>query len=150
MFSTPINMSKKSSLEFQRECQLFETLSRSTSQHQNKNIIQVWFQQHDAVIDRKGPGSLALLSCLLPEKRADRIYGLSRARLESFITESQGFGYSCLYKSRRLQDRDGLDLASATERSLAVIDNPTACIRPVTIKDVNDVLNRVAVSCFIT
>jgi hypothetical protein len=93
---------------------LFETLSTSTSQHQNETIIQLWFQQHDAVIDRKGPGGVALLSGLLPEKRADRVYGLSRARLESIIAESQGFGHNRLYESRRLQDHDGLDLASVS------------------------------------
>jgi hypothetical protein len=127
MFSTPINMSANFSLEFWGVCQLFETLSTSTSQHQNDTIIQLWFQQYDAVIDRKGPGGVALLSCLLPKKRADHVYGLSRARLESIIAESQGFGHSRLYKLRRLQDRDGLDLALATEQSLAVTDEPAAC-----------------------
>jgi hypothetical protein len=88
LFCTPVDMSANSSLEFSLVCQLLENLSSSTSQHLSETAIQAWFQQHDAAIDRKGPGGLALLSCLLPEKRADRIYGLSRARLEGIVAQS--------------------------------------------------------------
>jgi hypothetical protein len=79
-------MSANSSLEFSLVCQLLENLSSLTSQRLSKTTIQAWFQQHDAAIDRTGPGGLALLSCLLPEKKADRVYGLSRARLEDIVT----------------------------------------------------------------
>ena len=87
------------------------------------------------------------MSCLLPEKRADRVYGLSRARLEGIIAQSQGFRRGRLYELRRLQDRDGLDLASAIEQSLAVTDDPTTPVRPMMIQDINDTLDRVAASC---
>ena len=140
-------MSANSSLEFSLVCQLLENLSCSTSQHLSETGIQAWFQQHGAAIDRKGPGGLALLSCLLPEKRADRVYGLSRARLEEIVAQSQGFGHSRLYELRRLQDGDGLDLASAIEQSLAVTDDPTTPVRPMMIQDINDTLDRVAASC---
>jgi DNA ligase-4 len=46
-----------------------------------------------------------------------------------------------------LQDRDGLDLASAIEQSLAVTDDPTTLVRPMMIQDINDTLDRVAASC---
>jgi DNA ligase-4 len=140
-------MSANSSLAFSLVCQLLENLSSSTSQRLREKIVQAWFQQHDAAIDRKGPGGLALLSCFLPEKRADRVYGLSRARLEDIVAQSQGFGHSCLYELRRLQDGDGLDLASTIEQSLSVTDDPTTPIRPMTIQDINDTLDRVAASC---
>lgn len=78
-------MSANSSLAFSLVSQLFENLSSSTSQGLREKTIQAWFQHHDAAIDRKEPGGLALLSCLLPEKRADRVYGLSRARLEDIV-----------------------------------------------------------------
>src|SRR3954469_19343527 len=102
-------------MNFTLVCQLLENLSRSGSQHQCQNTFRVWFEQHDTVIDRRAPNGLDLLSCLLPEKRADRVYGLGRVRLEGFIAQSQGFSHSRLYELRRLQDRDGLDLASAIE-----------------------------------
>lgn len=73
------------SLDFLLVCQLLENLSSSTSPRLSKTTVQAWFQQHDAIIDRNGPGGLALLSYLLPEKRADRIYGLSRAQLEDIV-----------------------------------------------------------------
>jgi hypothetical protein len=47
-------------------CQLFDNLSSSSSQHFTETTIQAWFQLYDAVIDRKGPGGLAFLCCLLP------------------------------------------------------------------------------------
>jgi hypothetical protein len=87
------------------------------------------------------------LSCLLPEKRADRVYGLSRAQLEDIIAQAQGFSHSRLYELRRLQDRDGLDLASAIEQSLAVTGDPTTAVRLMMIQDINDTLDRVAASC---
>jgi DNA ligase 4 len=147
LFCTPVDMSANSSLEFSLVCQLFENLSNSTSQHYSETTIKAWFQQHDATIDRKGPGGLALLSCLLPEKRPDRVYGLSQSRLEDIVAQSQCFGHSRLYELRRLQDRDGLDLASAIEQSLAVTDDPTIPVRPMMIQDINDTLDRVAASC---
>jgi hypothetical protein len=52
-------MSANSCLEFSLAGQLPENLSSSTSQHLGETTIQAWFQQHDAAIDRKGPGGLA-------------------------------------------------------------------------------------------
>ena len=72
---------------------------------------------------------------------------MSRARLEDIVAQSQGFGHSRLYELRRLQDGDGLDLASAIEQSLAVTDDPTTPVRPMMIQDINDTLDRVAASC---
>ena len=49
-----------------------------------------------------------------------------------------------------MQDGDGLDLASAIEQSLAVTDDPTTPVQPMTIQDINDTLDRVASSCAFT
>ena len=103
-------MPSNSFLSFLLVCQLLENLAKSNSPHHGETTIQAWFQQQGDSIDRKGPGGLASLSCLLPENRADRVYGLSRVWFEGIIAQAQGFGHSSLYELRRLQDRDGLDL----------------------------------------
>ena len=47
--------------------------------------IYAWFNKHDEAIPRRGPLAIAFLSCLFPERRPDRVFGLHERRLEKII-----------------------------------------------------------------
>lgn len=82
------------SLQFLDICQLFEQLSSLRDLESRELSVQQWFEQHQSHIRRRGPPALALLSCLFPEKRADRVYALRTQQLEHMATAS-----ACLSRS---------------------------------------------------
>ena len=75
-------------LQFLRIYELFEQLSSSRKPHKHNKVTETWFQQHGSDIPRQGSGALALLSCLFPEKRPDRVYGLREGRLEGIVVKA--------------------------------------------------------------
>jgi DNA ligase-4 len=91
-----------------------KALKRSKSCVSNSNIIMDWFGQNNATIPREGPGAVAFLSCLFPERRADRVFDLQEKRLESIIQKAQGLGETRLKsKSGELEVMTTLQPASS-------------------------------------
>lgn len=93
-------------LQFLSIRELFEQISSSSNPRNRDMTIQMWFQQHAPDIPRQGPGGLALSSCLFPERRADRVYGLRERKLEGIITKAAGLGSGRVSELRRLQDHE--------------------------------------------
>ena len=60
-------------------------------------------------IPRKGPEAVAFLSCLFPERRADRVYGLQERRLEGILKGGLGLGATGMKELLRWRDEDGPD-----------------------------------------
>lgn len=46
------------------------------------------FNEHDQIIPRKGLEAVALLSCLFPEGRPDRVFNLQEKRLETILQQA--------------------------------------------------------------
>ena len=134
-------------LHFLRICDLFEQLSPSKKPDERDRVIQSWFQQHNPAILRQGPGALALLSCLFPDKRADRVYGLREVKLEGIVVKAAGLGHTRVSELRRLQEHQRMDFASAVERVLATTDDDQESTHSLSIMDVDHTLDRVAVMC---
>ncbi|KAF2195616.1 hypothetical protein K469DRAFT_681899 [Zopfia rhizophila CBS 207.26] len=87
------------SFNFSILCDLLNELDQNRTRKSSKtpntlsssNVIVVsWFNKHDRIIPREGPGAVAFLSCLFPERRADRVFNLQEKRLESIIKQAQG------------------------------------------------------------
>jgi len=80
------------SVGFHLLCELLEELShaqattRSTPSKRVESdirIVSAWFEKHDSTIPRHGPGAVAFLSSLFPERRPDRVYNLQEKSLET-------------------------------------------------------------------
>jgi DNA ligase N terminus len=112
------------SLEFRVVCALFERLQQSYPGNQltRDAIVRTWFREHDSNLPRRGTGGIALLSCVFPEWRPDRVFGLREKRLERIVVKALGLGVGRVYELLRLQDQDGLDFASAVQQIISATD----------------------------
>ncbi|GAB7340382.1 hypothetical protein MBLNU457_6825t1 [Dothideomycetes sp. NU457] len=105
-----------------------------------------WFRSHRRAIDSLDAASTAaLLSCLFPERRTGRVYGLQAATLTRLLSRTLGLSAS---KSKNLsayrQPGHG-DLGNCLERVLK--DGGPPALPFVTIEEVDTVLIKLARSC---
>ncbi|KAK5219359.1 hypothetical protein LTR47_011506 [Exophiala xenobiotica] len=135
------------SLQFLNICQLFEQLSSLRDLESRESSVHQWFEQHQNHIRRRGPPALALLSCLFPEKRADRVYALRTQQLEHMVTKTACLGHARVSELRRLQGRDRMDFASAVQQVLSATDDFSNPSRPLTVDEVDHALDRLASTC---
>jgi DNA ligase-4 len=108
------------------------------------DIFDNWFNKHDRMIPREGPGAVAFLSCLFPERRPDRVFNLQEKRLESIIVQAQGLGATRLKQLQRWRTRDGADFASCVEHLMSATDAETRCGSSVTLEELDETLDRIA------
>ena len=111
------------SLGFQQLCELFEQLAEAHVR------------------------AFALISCLLPARRADRVCGLQPARLRTIIQKAQGLGSSRMRELQRWQSDRGLDFASAVEKVLSATSPSPSPSSTVMIDDVDEALDQIAAVC---
>ncbi|KAK5356180.1 hypothetical protein LTS03_011737, partial [Exophiala xenobiotica] len=135
------------SLQFLDICQLFEQLSSLKDLESREISVQQWFGQHQSHIRRRGVPALALLSCLFPEKRADRVYALRTQQLEHMVTKAACLGHTRVSELRHLQGRDRLDFASAVQQVLSATDDFSNPPQPLTVDEVDHTLDRLASTC---
>ncbi len=78
--TSPVNMSFSLTPICELFNQLTENYARLTNlsriQTLNKQTVVAWFKKYDKAIPRRGPEAVAFLSCLFPEYRPDRVFGL--------------------------------------------------------------------------
>ncbi|MCJ1293342.1 hypothetical protein MMC34_004896 [Xylographa carneopallida] len=108
-----------------------------------KGIIIKWFSDHRTLIDGNDTDGVALLSSLLPARRPYRVYGLKAASLTKILGRCFGLvGTERMRELERWKDPNKGDLGIGVERILK--DTPNAVRDPVTVKQVDHVLDRVA------
>ena len=91
------------SFHFRHLCELFNIVDRlQAKKPDNISVaIHTWFDGHDAGIPRFGPGAVAFLSCLLPERRSDRVLGVCQRDLEPVIPSAHGLGHTHMKELQR-------------------------------------------------
>ncbi|KAH6871139.1 hypothetical protein B0T10DRAFT_533639 [Thelonectria olida] len=137
---------------FRLLCDLLERLERNARRSSSIDRIQeldqltilAWFKKHNAIIPRRGPEAVAFLSCLFPERRPDRIFGLQERQLEGVIQRAQCLGSSRMKDLQRWKTSGGLDFASSVERVMAITDCESSADPEVTLEEIDDVLDQVA------
>jgi hypothetical protein len=87
---------------------------------------------------------LAFLSCLFPERRADRVFNLREKRLESIIKQAQGLGSTRLRQLQNWRASDGADFAFCMERLMSATDAETRHGSSVTLEELDETLDGVA------
>lgn len=74
-------------------CGLLEQLSSLRSVSQTESITKEWFNRHIGKL-QLSVEALALLSCLIPAPRYDRVYGLGEIRIARIVARAWGIGTS--------------------------------------------------------
>ncbi|KAK5116187.1 hypothetical protein LTR62_008513 [Meristemomyces frigidus] len=109
-----------------------------------KSITQQWFKSHQRTInDLDVPGSVALLSTLLPERRTDRVYGIQAHSLCRILCRSLGLSASRARGLQAYKQPGHGDLAVCLERVLKAGGPPAR--PPVCLEEVDDMLQQLAV-----
>ena len=135
------------SLQFLNICQLFEQLSSLRNLESRELSVQEWFEQHQSRIQHRGAPALALVSCLFPEKRADRVYALRTQQLEHMVTKAACLGHTRVSELQGLQGRHGMVFASAVQQVLSATDDISNPPRSLTAEEVDHSLDRLASTC---
>lgn len=139
---------------FRLLCDLLEGLERNARRSSSIDRIRerdtltilAWFNKHNAIIPRRGPEAVAFLSCLFPERRPDRVFGLQERQLEGVIQRAQCLGSSRMKDLQRWKTSGGLDFASSVERVMAATDCESRAGREVTLEELDDALDQIAAS----
>ncbi|KAH8800812.1 hypothetical protein F5884DRAFT_890523 [Xylogone sp. PMI_703] len=108
-----------------------------------KTVVN-WFSKHKGIIPRQGPEAFAFLSCLFPERRPDRVFGLRIAQLERIIQRAQCLGSSRMIDLKRWKAGDSLDFASCVEQVMSITDCESRHGPDVTLEEIDDVLDQIA------
>jgi DNA ligase-4 len=106
-----------------------------------------WFDRHQKVIHDGTTDRLSLLSCLFPEKRSDRVYGLREPSLVKVIGRCLLLGTSRREELDRWRERGGGDLGQCVENVMRQAENGLCGVPAVTVEEVDYALGRVAAGC---
>ncbi|KAF2673049.1 hypothetical protein BT63DRAFT_421244 [Microthyrium microscopicum] len=116
-------------------------------EQRQRDTIDKWFTSHRKAINAQDTNGEAFLSCLLPERRTDRVYGLQEPRLIRVLPRSLRLGAQ---KTLELQDWNkpgNGDLGACIERVLKVFDAEPKAKPPVTIELIDQTLLQLASQC---
>ncbi|KAK5093738.1 hypothetical protein LTS08_008851 [Lithohypha guttulata] len=133
-------------LPFSTTCLLWKQLSSPDGVSEVDQIMQQWFEQHVSSLKQEDH-ALALLSCLLPRKRYDRVYGLGEKQITAIVVRAWGIGSSRRQALEKQQDNGNIDCASAILNALVVSGDLCGYKTPLTVQEVEATLDRVAATC---
>jgi DNA ligase-4 len=105
--------------------------------------IAAWFNKYNDIIPRRGPEAVAFLSCLFPERRPDRVFGLQVRRLETIIQRAQCLGSTRMKDLQSWRTSDGMDFASCVEHVMAATDPEHRPGPNVTLEKLDEILDRI-------
>ena len=133
-------------------CELLDQLESNSSKSPSidktreldAHTVLSWFNKHNEAIPRQGPEAVAFLSCLFPERRPDRVFGLPTRQLEGIIQRAQCLGASRMKDLQRWKTDNGSDFASCVERVMVVTDCEPRSSPAMTLDELDDIINRVA------
>ncbi|KAI5300835.1 hypothetical protein KEM55_004587 [Ascosphaera atra] len=143
-------------LKFVYVCDLFEELEKNRTlkaataaraQDIDDIAIRRWFQQHRGRISSSTTkDKLALLSCLVPCWRPDRVLGLSTPALARVIGRCLLLGSSRFKDLERWRTQGGCDFGECVERVMRQTDGEVVQ-SDVTVTDISDALDKIAAGC---
>lgn len=108
------------------------------------SVVTRWFDRHQKQIHGGRTDRLAFLSCLFPERRPDRVYGLREASLVKVIGRCLLLGASRKQQLDRWRERDGGDLGQCVENVMQQAENHVHGLLEVTVEEVDRALDRIA------
>ena len=142
--------------KFAQLCDLLSSLENNRivkASHEDKVInpdvraVTRWFTQHDKQIRASHTDQLALLSCMFPEKRTDRVYWLQATKLEKTISRCLLLGTSRRQELERWCVSGGIDLGQAVENVMRQAENHVTSGQEVTVEEIDYALKKIASRC---
>lgn len=115
-------------------------LSKKVSSH-----IKSWFTFHHPTIRNDPRKLVSIFSFFLPALRADRTYALREGALSKIIGRCLLLGIGRQKDLNNWRSSNEGDFSSVVQRIMAQAENPLD--GPVTVEDVEDVLNKLAARC---
>ena len=113
----------------------------------DKRTINNWFNHHAKRIHDINTDSLAFLSCLLPERRTDRVYWLQDASLSRVIGRCLLLGISRNAELDHWRAIGGHDLGQCVENVMRQAENSIIPGQEVTTEEIDVALNKIASRC---
>lgn len=136
------------SLLFQTVCALWQHLVTEPDEEGRWGAAKGWFERQATDLMSNHSGMLALLSCLFPDRRPDRVYGLREKRLTEIAIRAWGFGAGRANKLRNLQPRHAEpDFATAVRIMVEEGGEIMHSCGPPTVEEVNETLDHLASTC---
>lgn len=121
--------------------------SAARAQNPDFRTISNWCLNHSKRVHDKDTDLLALLSCLFPEKRPDRVYGLQHASLARVIGRCLYLGASRLNDLNKWQISGEGDLGDCVQHVMSQAENQVPAGQEVTVEEIDDALQRIASIC---
>ncbi|KAL5355649.1 hypothetical protein BJX96DRAFT_170872 [Aspergillus floccosus] len=121
------------------------TESRSTNP--DARVITRWFSQHGKRLRDRDTNQLALLSCMFPEKRTDRVYWLQGTSLARTIGRCLLLGSSRREELERWRTSGGVDLGQCVENVMRQAENHIMPGQEVTVEEIDAALEAIASRC---
>ncbi|GLA78365.1 hypothetical protein AtubIFM55763_011095 [Aspergillus tubingensis] len=106
-----------------------------------------WFAQNEKRIRDKDTDQLALLSCMFPEKRTDRVYWLQDTSLVKIIARCLLLGCSRRQELERWRISGGVDLGQCVENVMRQAENHVTNGQDVTVEEIDKALTEIASRC---
>ncbi|KAJ5398197.1 hypothetical protein N7509_006310 [Penicillium cosmopolitanum] len=109
--------------------------------------VRRWFASYDHHINDDGTDRLALLSCMFPEKRTDRVFWLRETSLSGVIGRCLALGTSRLAELGQWRKPGGPDLGRCVEIVMRQTENYIPPGREVTTEEIDMALGMIASRC---
>jgi DNA ligase 4 len=119
--------------------------SHSRAKDTDGAIIISWFNKHHSIIPRHGPPAVAFLSCMFPERRADRVYNTQEKRLERIIGRTLFLSTTRMAHLASWRTGHGTDFPQSVQNVMAEAEFPKP--RPdheVTLEEIDATFDRIA------
>lgn len=110
-------------------------------------IINGWFTQHYRCLNEPATDRLALLSCMFPERRPDRVYWLQGTSLARVIGRCLRLGSSRLAQLDQWKKHGAPDLGQCVENVMSQAENLVQPGREVTVEEIDAALGMLASRC---
>ena len=111
------------------------------------STVIAWFKRHSKLIHDGRTDRLALLSCLFPKKRPDRVYNLREASLVKVIGRCLLLGTSRKQELDLWRTRGRGDLGQCVENVMRQAENHIKSSQEVTVQEVDLALAQIASKC---
>ncbi|OQE35532.1 hypothetical protein PENCOP_c013G06654 [Penicillium coprophilum] len=117
------------------------------SENPDIRIVAQWFSRHERTIHNAETDRAALLSCIFPEKRTDRVYWLQAMQLSRVIGRCLGLGSSRLSELTRWQSPGGPDLGGCVEIVMRQAENYIPAGQELSVEEIDRAMLKIASRC---
>ncbi|KAJ0416400.1 hypothetical protein BJY00DRAFT_291714 [Aspergillus carlsbadensis] len=124
---------------------------KATTQARNRNpdvrVVTEWFVRHGKRLRDRDTDQLALLSCMFPVKRTDRVYWLQDTNLARLIGRCLLLGSSRREELEKWRVSGGGDLGQCVENVMRQAENVIPAGQEVNVEDIDYALTQIASRC---